>query len=260
MLRKTPIKLVMVSGQPGSRVDFVAGWLGTLPDFVNNFWYINPETGQSNGRMRVTKKFRNNTDIDEVLSTYEYRLSLAAQLTLAGAWHPCKLEKLDSYIDSGLVSICHINVEPEYVAKVFWENRVKTLLSSWTATMGQKQQSLHWDIDQVIVRDGIAKIEDITDQTRSEFFESQLKRNRVLVPTALPHPHLIISYKELFQPGGSYYLCNKLGIAAGQQYHKFWDLMLQAADSPHEITVWGRTWRQQDWPVGSCVMTPELHS
>lgn len=265
ILTKTPIKITMVSGQPGSRTDFAAGWLGTLPGFIDNMWYIDPETGQSNGRMRMTKQFRPGTDIDHVISNHGYKLSQQSNLTFAGAWHPWenrKLEKLDLYIDSGLINLCHIDVEPECIAKVFWENGVKTGLSSWTWRLGQSELPLQWGVDQIILRDKIVeKIEDITDQQRIHFFETQMmKKNNFPRPAPLLYPHCVLSYKELFQPGGSYYLCNKLGITAGQRYHEYWDAMLSVADSPTELTVWGRTWRQQDWPIGSYVEQPMLHS
>ncbi len=264
MLTKTPIKLTIVSGIPGARTDFVAGWLGTLPNFIDNYWYINPETGQSNGRMRWTKQFRPGADIDEVLSNHSYRLTQSANLTFAGAWHPwhnAKVEKLDTYINAGLINLCHIDVEPECTAKVYWENRVKTGLSSWTSLYGQLELPLQWGVDQIMLRDGIAeKIEYITDQQRIDFFEIQMRRNGILKPMPLPYPHCVVSYKELFQPGGSYHLCSKLGITADLRYHKYWDTMLSVADSPEEITVWGRTWRQQDWPVGSYVEQPAPNS
>jgi hypothetical protein len=264
ILTKTPIKITMISGQPGARTDFVAGWLGTMPEFVDNFWYIDPETGQSNGKMRMTKQFKPGSDIDDVLSNHGYKLSQKSNLTFAGAWHPwhnAKIEKLDLYVNSGLINLFHIDVEPECVAKVFWENKVKTGLSSWTCRFGQLELPLQWGVDQIMLRDKIvAKIEDITDQQRIDFFEIQMRRNSVLKAAPSLYPHCVVSYKELFQPGGSYYLCNKLGITAGQRYHKYWDAMLSVADAPEEIIVWGRTWRQQDWPVDSYVMQPELHS
>jgi len=264
MLKKTPIKITMVSGQPGARTDFVAGWLGTLPNFIDNYWYIDPETGQSNGKMRMTKQFRPGFDIDDVLSSNGYKLSQMSSLTFAGAWHPWhnyKVEKLDLYVNSGLINICHIDVEPECVAKVFWENKVKTGLSSWTSRIGQPELPLQWGVDQIMLRDGLVqKIEDITNQQRIDFFEMQMRRNGILKPVTVPYSHCVTSYKELFQPGGSYHLCDKLGITVDQRYHKYWDAMLSVADSPDELTVWGRTWWRQDWPVGSCVVQPMLNS
>jgi hypothetical protein len=264
MLTKTPIKLTIVSGIPGARTDFVAGWLGTLPNFIDNYWYINPETGQSNGRMRLTKQFRPGIDIDEVLSNHRYRLTQSANLTFAGAWHPwhnAKVEKLDTYINEGSINLCHIDVELECTAKVYWENRVKTGLSSWTSLIGQPDLPLQWGVDQIMLRDGLVeKIEYLTNQQRIDFFEIQLRRNGILKPITLPYPHCVVSYKELFQPGGSYHLCDKLEITAGPRYHEYWDAMLLVADSPDELTVWGRTWRRQVWPVGSYVAPPAPNS
>ena len=48
-------KVILVAGSGGARMDFVAGWLGILPQFLDGEWRIDPLTGLSHGFMMYTK-------------------------------------------------------------------------------------------------------------------------------------------------------------------------------------------------------------
>ena len=50
---KFPVKCILITGSPGTKYDFVAGWLSTLPLFMNNFWHIDPVTGKSYGQTHI---------------------------------------------------------------------------------------------------------------------------------------------------------------------------------------------------------------
>lgn len=39
-----PIRLYIVVARLGARGDFLAGWLGTLPNFIDTQWHIDPDT------------------------------------------------------------------------------------------------------------------------------------------------------------------------------------------------------------------------
>ena len=241
-----PIKLLLVSGQPGTRIDFVAGWLGLLPDYMDNNWTIDPLTGQSNGNMRLTKSFSENLNIHSKLVDLNIELDPTSSITRVGAWHPCRIQGLEDYIGKG-IDICHIIPSIENLPKIFWENRVKTIVSGN-------------DVDHVIKHYTGIDPATINDSMRRDFFQQQLENNQVGIESEPLYPHINLEYTKLFVPNGSYYLCDKLRISADYSQHSKWNSMLALADSPAEITAWGQTWRQGDWPIYSYAMQPMPHS
>ena len=56
-------------------------------------------------------------------------------------------------------------------------------------------------------------------------------------------PTIEADYNQLFVPGGSRYLIDKIKLTCSDRYHAFWDLNLPMANSPLSITQFGHTWR-----------------
>lgn len=237
---------MLVSGQPGSRIDFVAGWLGMLPNYFNNNWVIDPATGQSNGNMRFTKQLSSNCSLHTKLKELDVTIDSHSSITRAGAWHPCAISGMEDYIGHG-ISICHIVPDKESLPKIFWENKVKTLVSGN-------------DIDHVIRFYEQIDPATIDNKFRQQYFKKQLQSNYIQIDPEPEYQHVNLEYRKLFVNGGSYYLCKQLNLTADQSCHDYWNKMLPMADSPLEIMAWGQLWRKQDWPINSCAVLPELHS
>ena len=73
-----PINLTIVIARPGARGDFVAGWLGSLPGYIDNQWRIDITTGRSFGLMNCFKEIDSvdygNDTLNRVLSYRNYTL------------------------------------------------------------------------------------------------------------------------------------------------------------------------------------------
>ena len=55
MTNNIKVKSLLVIGPGGARMDFVAGWLGKLPNFIDVNWTINPVTGHSTSGANIKK-------------------------------------------------------------------------------------------------------------------------------------------------------------------------------------------------------------
>ena len=61
-----PIKLTVIYAQGGARGDFLAGCLGTFPEYLENYWTLDCETGHSFTNAKFLKFFPptpNETDL-----------------------------------------------------------------------------------------------------------------------------------------------------------------------------------------------------
>jgi len=213
-------KCWIVTGTGGSRIDFVAGWLGTLPGFVNNNWGVDPTTGQSTGEMRMFKQLDYAPDyaVRTCLRDFgDFELTHDADLTYVGACHG---RYLNLQIQNDPIKILYINIAGADLNKIAWEFLVKTYLSTPTI----RQQSF--------------SIDAIEEKIKNFKLSSGYK----------PHAtSTVLDYSKLFQPGGSRYLCNCLQLVVDNRYHEFYSNQLTWADTPREISALGRTWRYSDY-------------
>ena len=217
-------KVWLVTGPGGSRIDFIAGWLGSLPNFISTRWSIHPSTGASSGEMHDTKQLDDDmgVSIAHYLSEYRINLTSDSQYTYAGSCHGYALDSLIDEVDDS-VKVFYINPEPEYYEKVRWEFFVKTWLTP------------------IITRD------ETPTPAHAELMDRASRMS--ILPVSVPYtrPRIILSYGKLFSVGGSKYLCEVAGIDVEEKYHRYYDAMLSVADSPDEITVNGSLWKRSDY-------------
>lgn len=243
------VKLLLVSSCPGGRSDFVAGWLGLLPNFVDNNWGIDPITGQSYGHMQFTKPLDCGVPFEKIWPR-QFELSGSAEFYLAGSGHGFNLNLVKDKIDSGLIKTLTMTfTDPSTdFKKITWEYIVKSYLSHQKVTFFRAVNENEFRADGVIKKPS----NEITDEDR---ISAVLRRLEIATSDSNPVlqycPPITngtqVEYSRLFQPGGSQYLCQQLGIQADPAYHRYWNQMLPLADSPDVLTVWGRTWKRSDY-------------
>ena len=229
------IKLILITGIGGNRGDFVAGWLSTLPKFIDSHWSIDTSSGVSiNTKNRFAKYFDDHQEstltLHDVLRNAGYTLSQDATNMVASRCHGHNLaQRIDpSDLKENLVKIFNIKVEPHNLDKVKWEFFCKTYLTR------RLEGELFVDMEH---EQRIAHVEKIIELARSN------RNNHVAVNL----PLIDLSYDTLFKPGGSVYLAESLGLDVQSKYHQQYDQMLLLADSPDEIFKYGKLWKRSDY-------------
>jgi len=214
------VQVWLITGPGGSRIDFVSGWLGCLPNFVNNWWSINPTTGQSVGHMRNTKTLDSdaNRTLEDCLGSF-LTFDKNSNLIYVGSCHGFHLTKQLANLDFAQVFYINTrNADPKLIA---WESFVKTHLSNTGL----------FDFD--------------TEISQIEFIIKNASLNQEFTPQY--KDSIILDYNRLFTPGGSKYLCEIANIKVLDKYHKFYDSNLEWSSSPLEIVARGKTWRYSDY-------------
>ena len=241
------IKLVLVAGTGGARMDFVSGWLGKLPNFIDTKWYIDPSTGLSIGDMHFIKSIDSlDSDIGQVVNNHKAQLDINAKLQWAGSCHGNQIEKYREKINSGLFKLLIIGTESvssDIKDKIQWEFFAKTYLSH-RKTITNYFNNANWNIDNQIDKT------DITDLTRVEQLKKMLEKNKSFEKTPLVPPgieYVTAEYDKLFVPGGSEYLCNILELSAGNRDHRLWDTLLGFADTPDSVYAFNKTWTKSEF-------------
>jgi hypothetical protein len=239
-------KVILVAGAGGARTDFIAGWLGILPLFLDGEWRIDPLTGQSHGFMRYTKLLDYGT-IDSFSNFFKefFTINPAADLYYAGSMHGHQVGNFLGAINTNQAELLVVDTSTVSPAHVRWEFIVKTYLSQ-LRTRYAFETNTTWQIDRSINKTGITNADRITlvEQHLQNIKNQPYNTSPI---NGLP-PHKKLNYNLLFQLGGSKYLCDILNLPeVDKQYHTFWDSQLLPATSPDSLTVWGRTWNKADY-------------
>ena len=240
-------KVILIAGEPGARMDFVAGWLGTLPQFLDNEWHMDPLTGQSYGFMRHTKML-DVKKIDSFSNLFKghFIIDPAAELCYAGSLHVSLPDNIQDAVNSGQAELLIIDTSAVRVSNIHWECTVKTLLSQLKTREAINSWNRPWQVDRTINKIGITNLDRISlvkQELRKEI--TTYYSNNMPVPDM---PHKKVDYNLLFQPGGSKYLCSTLSLLdVNERYHNFWDQQILLSKSPDSLTVWGETWNKADY-------------
>lgn len=239
-------KLMLVIGPGGGRMDFVAGWLSLLPNFVNMNWGIDPVTHQSYGDMRFAKELDYGKDFKSVWPR-QFELSADSNLYLTGTGHGNYLDNIQDKINSGSVKVISINTNGSDVNinKIKWEFIVKTYLSQYKISYHRAVKRSAWLIDNTVEK----LPEHVTNEDRIAAVAALLKTSSIDSYKYQNYSSDVteVNYNELFQSGGSRYLCKQLDLTVDDPYHQYWDFVIPSADSPKELVVWGHTWRYEDY-------------
>jgi len=239
-------KLILSGG--GARGDFVAGWTGLLPNVINNWWSVDPVTGRSNGSFD-TRPVETSGSFEQLFLEKNLILDPASNLIYVGPMHGYRLDlsTISQLCATGAVDVYYIDVSKVDFLSINWEFIVKTFLIHRN-TLANIQQHSEWLVDQYIDLPD----PDITNDHRISEVKKKLNDQtyhiKKLEDKFLNNNNVtVLDYSSLFQPGGSSYLCDKMGLSADDTLHKFWDTMLPVAASPESINVWGYQWNKQDF-------------
>ena len=241
---KFPVKCILVTGAPGTKFDFVAGWLSTLPLFMNNFWHIDPDTGKSHGRAHIEglDLFEINS-IELELSHYNYKADASSGYYVAFPLSGNYLQNQISLdlIDSGAVKVVNIFFEIENRNTVIWDAMCQGYLAdNRLYNIHNTESSLHI----------VEKIEELFDDYWAYNRKISYPITRGASDREITEELAIeLSYTKLFVPGGSRYLCSMLGIEASERHHVYYDAMLPLSVSPDEIFQFGKLWKKSDYIV-----------
>jgi len=238
------IKLWLVTSLGGCRMDFVAGWLGRLDNFIDSAWSIHPRTGQSSGTMQRIKHIDNyDNHLEDVLSEHQLVLDPTSDITFVGACHGYQLNDYYREIIKNKIVVLRILAGTADHNQIKWEFFVKTYLTRRENLHCMVHNSGQWSIDARLSPNP-------TNAQRVQMLDEMIK-NSASPLKGIDHyegfPYIKLDYAKLFVPGGSQYLCDQTGLTVDDCYHRYWNQMLPFAASPSELTVWGHTWRREDY-------------
>lgn len=255
-------KLYILLGIGGSRKDFVTGWLGTLPTFVNTRWYINLATGGSFNDTHFVKEldaFPEKTFRD-MLIEQGIDFDDASELNLAVSCHGLHLAESLKDIPSHQYEIINVEVDDQTLSTTFWEQFVKNFLrynntiEQLTNGNFENKTILKYvsDVDDtysLTVDEQISIIENLYPKYDSSDigWVDDMKNKILWCRNHDSLPVIQVDYKNLFVPGGSVALCKQINVNAPSVNHKFWDAMLPFAESPTEIEFLGKVWKKSDY-------------
>lgn len=220
----------LVTGLGGSRMDFVAGWLGCLPGFIDNNWSINPVTGASNGDQKQIKNLDNNKNIlldDYLKDNLKINLVPGGKLCYVGGLHGWNLNH--QIRDYSSVQILYIDIDNAEPSTILWEFFVKTYLRKKDRfTLYNTNPNNKQDLEDMM-------------QNLIELF------NNNMLPKFRHEKSIVLDYTKLFVENGSRYLADCLEIVVDDIYHDFYNSNLQYASSPDEINYIGHIWKKSDY-------------
>ena len=219
----------LITGTGGSRIDFTAGWLSSLPGFVDNQFRIKFDTGVSVSDANITKSLDGSgRRLSSILNDFNINAVQTADLHYVGVSHG---QYQEDQIDVP-ARVVYIDVTSADFAKIRWEFVVKTFLS--------RQQTLQ------NLSNTVRANENFDEQIKFELDRIKFL-NENNYRDGLPRPQhrvdIVLDYTKLCVPGGSYYLLEQLGITASDRYHMAYDQLLPISASPEEVTVFGQVYR-----------------
>jgi len=240
------VKNLLVVGPGGSRIDFIAGWLGKLPKFLDTVWSISPLTGCTiSSTMNVTKqldkKEYQTKSVKDVLQYSGYELSESAEYTLATTCHGVFLNNQLSSCNDRNFTLIQILARPQSTNQLIWEYVIKTFLTRCTTKFHIENNLIYNNFPLLIS----------SDADRKEFVHRkiiEIRQVNIYKPIDIFYnPKIQLYYDELFVKGGSYNITNSLNIDIDKRFHTYWDLALEIATSPKEIYQFGHHWKYSDY-------------
>lgn len=235
------IKSILVIGNGGSRIDFVSGWLGKLPGFIDTNWCIDPKTGQSTGDMNLTKQLDYNlTSLKFVFKECGYVLSDDAKYSFASSCHGFNLDNQIGDCNGNNLKIIRIVNLRNHYSKVSWEYIAKTYLQDLT----------DYNTIYNVIDSSIKSQEDI-NKASVEIVKDIINKSIDYIKEAedpmVNFKTIDIEYEKLLSVTGAYYLSNQLNLKLTQKDYQLWESALPLASTPNEIYAFDYLWRKQDF-------------
>lgn len=238
-----PIKLTIIASQGGARGDFLAGWLGTLPEYMENYWTLDCETGQSFTNAKFLKDFQPESmgsDIETFLAGYKLVLDTDSKINVSGTSH--RADILDFFPENkkSCIKLVFIRVPKSKIIEISWNFFVKTFFT---------KHRNYGNLDHVVY--GIDHLlgdqPPITDQKRLCYIKNFLSHLHYPKTFDPPAAGIVLDYEEIFRPGGSRVVAENLSLTCSENHHRLWDKNLEFSSSPLEIERFGQIFKFQDF-------------
>lgn len=242
------VQFYIVQSCGGAKGDFLAGWLGSLPQFLDSSWTIDWETGQSFTMAKFFKDFgQDNSPIKNVrnfLHQNRYTLHQEHDFLLAGTTHDPHIARYVSADHRSLVRILSIKVSHERLAEVAWNFFVKTFLTKHRYTCAF-ENGITYGVDHYLQAQGISVC---NDRVRLDCIDRYLQNIDLAEFSYHANQYdYLFDYDKLFSPDGSRHLVRGLGLCCSEQHHQQWNQNLIYSCSPDQITRFGRTFYFADF-------------
>jgi hypothetical protein len=235
-------KFIIVVARPGARGDFVAGWLGSLPGFVDTQWRVDPYTGRSVGLMNCFRQIDDqsfNGTVHNVLSWRNYKISPNASTTFAFSCHGWYIKKIFSNKNVNGIKLLYITGGDDSLIK--WEFFAKTWLT-------QSRSEHSHEVGQFYSVDSI--INSTSDNDRKteilKYFNDMHHSTPMINLGNLDH--IEIDYNTIVDNNGSYTLASKLGLEVPDCYHTLWKSNLALSHSQTVYYKFDHEWRRDQMP------------
>lgn len=240
-----PVKLTIILAQGGARGDFVAGWLGTLDNYIDTQWRIDINTGKSAGLMNCFKslnQFNCNSDtLSQIISNRRYIMDPESPWSFAFSWHSLSILNKITPNDLPAVKVLRVTTEGVDPLHLVWEFTAKTFLST-ERYESSVNEGIFCNVDRLCPGESDQQKVRYVKECANRLYNSIIKNTYRATPNAID-----ISYQQLFRPGGSRYLCNCLQTSASERHHALWDSSLQLAESKLEYVSMGITWTKSNF-------------
>jgi len=242
------VRICMTLAVPGARGDFVSGWLGSLPGFLTNSWNIDAETGQSFTNYRFFKSLSD--DPLSFLGIINMLNQSGLRLDSNGMFITCINHKstiVKYFTENTKDQIFFVIIDTNFSdkPKIIWERMIKTFLTDMRMPdLITKTKTVPcYGIDENLLRER----REISDRERIKRFFKQIKSywyedhmSWDLTPTVPDgFSSVTLKYSDLFVPGGSRHLSDRMNLFCTDRHHDLWDQNLRSADSPLEIVRFG---------------------
>jgi hypothetical protein len=246
-------KMIVITGVPGARTDFLAGWIsnGHPDQLTPMFWRIIPGIGRSNISTPVILHSLSSSNyvdtINFLVGNYwkddalwvvskSHRSSSELQ-NLIPVEHASKFIFVDLLVDT-----------PEAALQVQWETFAKNILWNYNNNSGLGRTNLSWFYQ---IPEEFNDIEALTAGFDYLFSSESLEAvlcnydnksvsvgNFKVIPT---------EYSKIMKPNGAIELANKLGII--DVNIDLWNTRLPEARSPDRIFALDHWWEKPSYPL-----------
>lgn len=241
------IRFYIIQSPGGARGDFLAGWLGSLPDFLNSNWTIDWETGQSFTQAKFLKFFDQDPNVTKNLSdfleSYQYVLDQHHDFLVVGTTHDASIANYVDPAQRDLVTILSIQLSQQRLIECAWEFFVKTFLTKHRYDFAFCNHIMY-GVDHYLKDQGIM----VNDHERLKCIDQYLQNiNLACLQARLAGCDYLFNYDDLFVPEGSRRLVNQLDLVCSEKHHEQWNQNLKFAQSPLEIERFGKTFKFKEF-------------
>jgi len=236
-----PIRLIIVQAQAGAKGEFLAGWLGSLPSFVESHWTIDCETGQTLTKANFFKAFNHNHCLNTFLFDMNFCLSDQNLWSLVGTTHLSQLSSLLSVEQQKNIDIVSVKIKKSNLLDIAWNSFVKNNFT---------RHRYEHAIDQHItygVDHHINNRVNINDSIRKDYIQEYIDKHILMFKPIDTDATHVFDYDELFVPGGSKLVATRLNLDCLDQHHKLWDKNLEFSHAPLSIERFGVTYNFDDF-------------